>query len=295
LYRFLRLLYISTVLVLFRHFRGVSRRSAMAAACAILAFGAWVPVRAERVEAAPKEFDGVGITEKLNGPVPLGLAFVDEDGRGVRLQDFFRPGRPVVLTLNYFRCPMLCTLELNGLVNALKELPLFPGRDFEVVTVSIDPRETTQLAREKKQHYLDSLGKPGAGEGWRFLTGGKEAIEALAGAVGFGYRFVEEDNQFAHPAAIFVITPEGRISRVLTGVEFDPKTVRLALVEASRGGIGTPLDQFVLFCFHYDASTGRYAPAAMRLMQVGGAATVLLLAVVLATLWIREKRGRRAA
>jgi protein SCO1/2 len=273
---------------------GRASRVAIAGGVLLLA-AAWCPAAlAERTEPAPKGLDGVGITEKLDAPVPVGLVFADEDGHDARLQDFFRPGRPVILTLNYYRCPMLCTLELNGLVDAFKQLSLAPGRDFEVVTVSIDPLETPALARQKKQSYLDALGRPGAGEGWRFLTGREDAIESLAGAVGFGYRYVEKDHQYAHPAAIFVITPEGRISRVLTGVQFEPKTLRLTLVEASSGRIGSPLDQFVLFCFHYDASAGQYAPVAMRLMQLGGLATVILLGAALSLLWLREKRWRRA-
>lgn len=250
------------------------------------------PPRAERVEAGPKGLDGVGLTDRLDNQVPLDLAFTDEDGKPVQLRDFFRPARPVILTLNYYRCPMLCTLILNGLVDSLKNLKLEPGRDFEIVTVSIDPTETPALAREKKRNYLEDLGKPGVGDGWRFLTGREEAIKPLAAAVGFGYRYVEEDKQYAHPAAIFVITPDGKVSRTLAGVEFEPKTLRLSLVEASRGGIGTPMDQFVLFCFHYDASAGRYAPVAMRLMQVGGALTAAILAVALSFLWVREKRRR---
>jgi len=271
------------------------RRASIAAAVAWWVLLACPAALAERVEPAPKELAGVGLTEKLDAQAPLGLTFADEDGREVKLSEFFRPDRPVILTLNYYRCPMLCTLTLNGLVDALKEVSLEPGRDFEIVTLSIDPLETPALAREKKQNYLNALGKPGAGEGWRFLTGRQEAIASLASAVGFGYRYVEEDNQYAHPAAAFVLTPEGRISRVLAGVLFDPKTVRLALVEASRGGIGSPLDQFVLFCFHYDSTAGRYAPVAMRLMQVGGALTAILLGAALSALWVRETRRRRAA
>jgi len=269
-----------------------SGRIAAAMVLGLVAAALSAPAAAERTEPAPKGLDGVGLTDRRDHQVPLDLAFTDESGKPVQLRDFFRPGRPVILTLNYYRCPMLCTLVLNGLVNSLKSLSLQPGRDFEIVTVSIDPLETPALAREKKQSYLEDLGKPGVGDGWRFLTGREEAIKPLAAAVGFGYRYVEEDKQYAHPAAIFVITPDGKVSRTLAGVEFEPKTLRLSLVEASRGGIGTPMDQFVLFCFHYDASAGRYAPVAMRLMQVGGALTAAILAIALSFLWVREKRRR---
>lgn len=267
---------------------------AVAAIAAALSLHA-TPARAERAEPAPAQLDGVGITTRLDAAVPRDLPFVDETGRTGTLGRFFPADRPVVLTLNYYRCPMLCTLELNGLVTALKETDLRPARDFEIVTISIDPAETPLLARQKKQSYVESLGEPGAAEGWHFLTGTKESIGALASAVGFGYRYDDAQGQFAHPAAIFVLTPGGRISRVLSGVQFDPTTLRLALVEASHGRIGSRLDQFILYCYHFDAESGRYAPAALALMRLAGALTVLVLGAVVSALWIRERRGRRAA
>lgn len=272
------------------------RRRWMWVSCALaVAAAATATLAVERSEPAPAELDGVGLTERLDAEVPLSLSFVDEAGVSAPLSRWFEPGRPVILTLNYYRCPMLCTLVLNGLVQALKEVDLEPGRDYRVVTVSIDPRETPQLAKAKKQSYLESLGRAGAEDAWRFLTGREEAIRALAGAVGFGYRYVAEDNQYAHPAAIYVLTPEGRVSRQLSGVLFEPRTVRWSLVEASRGKIGSPIDQFILYCFHYDAEKGRYAPAALRIMRVGGGLTAIVLGVVLGFLWIREKkiRGKR--
>jgi protein SCO1 len=248
---------------------------------------------AERTEPAPADLDGVGITAKLDAEIPLGLEFTDEDGTPVRLRDYFEKGRPVILTLNYYRCPMLCTLVLNGLVAGLRDVELEAGEDYQVVTVTIDPREKPELAKAKKASYLESFRRPFPANAWHFLTGGAEPIRMLAAAAGFGYRYVEADDQFAHPAAIYVLTPEGRISRVLTGVAFEPKTLRLALVEASSGKVGSAIDQFILYCYHYDAERGHYAPAAVKIMRLGGALTVLVLGSVLAAFWVREKRGRR--
>ncbi len=249
----------------------------------------------ERAEPVPPELEGVGVTEHRNAAVPLELSFRDELDHTVKLGDYFQPGRPVLLTLNYYRCPMLCTLQLNGLVEALKALDWTPGRQFEIVTVSFDPLETAKLAEAKKQNYLGEYGRPGAGAGWHFLTGNKENIAALTGAVGFGYRWNEDRQQYVHVAAMIVCTPEGRISRYLYGVMFEPRTLRLTLAEASQGTIGSALDQVLLYCFHYDADRGRYAPAARRIMRVGGLATVLLLGGMLTMFWGRETRRRRAA
>jgi len=248
---------------------------------------------AERIEPAPADLDGVGLTAKLDAEIPLSLEFTDEAGKAVRLADYFEKGRPVILTLNYYRCPMLCTLVLNGLVAGLRDVELEAAKDYQIVTVTIDPREKPDLAKAKKASYLESFKRPFPAEGWHFLTGGAEPIKALAAAAGFGYRYVEADDQYAHPAAIYVLTPEGRISRVLTGVEFHPKTLRLALVEASSGKMGSAIDQILLYCYHYDAERGRYAPAAVKIMRLGGAVTALALGLTLATFWVREARRRR--
>jgi len=219
--------------------------------------------------------------------------FRDEDGREVRLGDFFRAGKPVILNLGYYGCPMLCGLVANGLVAGLKDLPWNAGQEFGVVTVSIDPNETPTLARLKKQSYLRELGRPVAAAGWHFLTGREADIRALTEAVGFGFRWNEERREFAHAAVLIVLTPQGTVSRYLYGIEFDARTLRLSLVEAAEGKVGSPLDRILLYCFHYDASERRYALAAVKLMRAGGLVTALAVTGALTLLWRREKRRRR--
>jgi protein SCO1 len=249
----------------------------------------------QRTEPLPKELEGVGIVEHLDGSIPLDLKFTDETGREVTLRDYFNKDRPVVLTLVYYSCPMLCTLVLNGMVDAMKQIDMTPGQEFEIVTVSFDPTETATLAKFKKQNYLNEYGRPEAAAGWHFLVGGQEEIRALTSAVGFGYRWNEESKQFVHQAAIYVLTPDGRLSRYLYGVMFEPRTLKLSLLEAGKGKIGSTLDQIVLYCFHYDATSGKYAPAAVKIMQAGGLLTVVILGSVLSALWMRDRRRRGPA
>jgi len=247
---------------------------------------------AQREEPLPRELEGVGVDEKLGASVPRGLAFVDETGAVVTLGSYLDHGKPVILTLNYYECPMLCTLQLNGLVDALRELDWAPGRDFEIVTVSINPLETPRLAAAKKKTYLESLGRPGAEAGWHFLTGRQPEIVALADAVGFRYRYNEERKEYTHAAAFMLVTPDGRVARYLYGVMLEPKTVRLGLTEASQGRLGSTGDRFLLMCFHYDAGAGRYTVAAGRLMRLGGGLTTLVLGVWLGGWWWRERHRR---
>jgi protein SCO1/2 len=268
----------------------------LASALALVLAAAAFPARAEdRIEPLPKELEGVGVDEKRDAKVPLDLPFTDDLGRAVTLGDYFRGDKPVVLTLNYYRCPMLCTLVLNGYVEGLKQLDWYPGGEFTSVTVSIDSRELPTLARAKKQTYLEEYGKPLADRGWAFLVGSPDSVKRLTDAVGFRYTYDADSDQFAHAAVILVLTPDGRISRYLYGVKFEPATLRLALVEASEGRIGSALDQLILYCYHYDPSTGTYAPAALKIMRFGAALTTLVLAVVLGTFWAREFRRRSVA
>jgi protein SCO1 len=249
---------------------------------------------AGRSEPLPDDLAGVGITEHPDTLLPLDLEFTNEAGQAVHLRDFFDGRRPVVLNLAYFTCPMLCTLVLNGVVDAMNAAPLQQGRDFVNIIVSIDPQETTELARAKKASYLKSYHRPVTGEDWHFLVGREEDIHALAGAVGFGYRFDAKQNQFIHTACTFVCTPEGRVSRYLYGIEYEPQTFRLALLQAAQGKIGSSLDRLILFCYHYDAESGRYAPAALRIVQAGGVLTAFALSIFLVALRFGEKRRSRA-
>lgn len=238
----------------------------------------------------------VGIDQKLDAQVPLDLEFVDEQARPVTLARYFGQ-RPVVLALVYYECPMLCTQVLNGLVSALDVLSFDAGRDFDVLAVSFDPGETPGLARGKKAVYLERYGRPGTEGGWHFLTGRQASIARLTDAVGFRYAYDERTDQFAHAAAIMVLTPQGRVSRYFYGIEYAPRDLRLGLVEASQGRIGTVVDRALLLCYHYDPTEGRYGVVVMNLVRLGGVLTVVALGGFLWVAWRRERRqaGRRPA
>jgi protein SCO1/2 len=244
----------------------------------------------------PAILRNVSIEQRLDSPLPLGLEFRDESGRAVRLGDYFG-SRPVVLVLAYYDCPMLCTQVLNGLVSAMRILSFDAGREYEVVTVSFDPRDDPSDARAKKEPYVARYGRAGAAAGWHFLTGDPKAIAALTQAVGFRYTWDERLEQFAHASAIYVATPAGRLSRYFYGIEYAPRDLRLALVEASHGKIGTPVDQLLLYCYHYDPAAGRYGAVVMNMVRVAGVAFVLILSTFLFAMWRREKRreARRLA
>jgi protein SCO1/2 len=248
---------------------------------------------ADRKEPPPKELEEVGITENLNAQIPRELPFVDSEGHPVTLGQFLDGKRPVLLTINYSSCAMLCGLQLNGLFEALQALRWDIGTEFQVVTVSMDPRETTQRAAETKAKYLRRYGRPGGAEGWHWLTGQQENIKALADRVGFHYRYVPQTGQYAHPAVLMVCTPDGRVSRYLKTIQYDPQTLRLSLVEAGQGKIGSTLDGVLLYCFKYDAAAGRYAPAAMQIMKIGSLTMVVLLGALLGFFWARERRRSR--
>lgn len=247
-----------------------------------------------RSEPLPDELEGIGVEEHLNAQLPLDLVFTDEAGRTVRLGEYFTPNKPVILNLVYFTCPMLCTLVLNGVTEGMKGLSWDLGEEYVNVTVSIDPAETPDLARAKKQSYLEEYGRPGGEASWHFLIGQQESITALAEAVGFKYRFDPETREFIHTAATFVCTPDGRVARYLYGIEYEQQTLKMALLEASSGKIGSTIDRLILYCYHYDAESGRYAPMARRIMKIGGGLTAAVLLVLLLSLWKREGRRRPA-
>jgi len=241
------------------------------------------------------ELEGVGITEHLGDPIPLVLPFNDANGNRIHLGDYFDGKRPVILTLNYYKCPMLCGLMLNGLADGLSELNWTPGTEFEVVTVSINPLEKPPLAKENKQGYVKLVGKPGVASGWHFLTGDQDEITALADSVGFHYVIDPDTGQFLHQAAIFVITPDGRISRYLYGVQYSATDLKLALSEAADGKIGNTVERVFLTCYSYDPAKGGFVLQAMGLMRLGGILTVIILFFVLGGFWLRERVRRRGA
>ena len=237
----------------------------------------------------PAALRAIGFDQHLNERLPLDTRLVDESGKTVRLGDFFG-AKPVVLSFAYFECPMLCTMSLNGLTSALKVLSLEPGADFEILTISFDPKDTPAAASDKKAHYVERYGHPGAKGGWHFLTGDREAIDRVTGAAGFRYAWDEDTKQFAHPAGVIVATPDGRLARYLFGVEYGPRDLRYALIEASDGKIGSAVDELLLYCFHYDPETGRYGLVIMRAIRIAGAATVLALGGFIVVMVRRERR-----
>ena len=235
----------------------------------------------------PELLRDVGLDQKLGSAIPLDLTFRDEHGQPVALRQFF--GRkPVVLTLVYYQCPMLCTEVLNGLLRSAKELSLEIGNDFSVVTVSIDPAERPILASVKHELYTGLYGRPGGVKGWHFLTGEQAQIKALAEAVGFRYAYDPASGQFAHPSGILLLTPEGKLARYFYGIRYPSRDLRLGLVEASQDKIGSPIDQVLLYCYHYDPTTGKYGLLISRVIQAAGALTVLSLGLVIAILFRRE-------
>ncbi len=241
----------------------------------------------------PSYLTNVGIEQHLDAQIPRELAFVDETGRPVKLGDYFGK-KPLILNLVYYSCPMLCGEELAGLASAMRVVKFDLGNEFEVVTVSFNPKETPELAAAKKQEYLKRYGRPNAASGWHFLTGQPDSINALTKAVGFEYQYDESKNQYAHATAIMVLTPQGRISRYFYGVEFPPKDLRLGLVEASQGKIGNAVDQVLLYCYHYDPNAGKYGAVVSNMLKIGGALTILILAgMIVIFLWLEKAAARR--
>jgi protein SCO1/2 len=240
----------------------------------------------------PAPLREIGFDQNLDRRLPLDTTFADEEGRTVRLGDYFGR-RPVVLAFVYYDCPMLCTLVLNAMASSLDVLSLQPGSDFEIVTISFDPREKPALAAAKKASYLQRYHRPGAAAAWHFLTGDQESIDRTTKAAGFRYVWDERLKQYAHPTGLIVLTPDGRAARYLFGIEYGPRDLRLAIVDASAGRVGSKVDAFLLYCYHYDPMTGRYGLAIMRTMRIAGAATVLALLGFIAIMLRRERRADR--
>jgi len=263
------------------------------AAIVLLASTAWCQAMSKGImsppaSTRPPRLENVGIEQHLNGQVPPDLAFVDDTGRAVKLGDYFGK-KPIILNLVYYNCTMLCGEALAGLAGAMKMVKFDVGKEFDVVTVSFNPQETPEIAAAKKKDYLERYGRPGAASGWHFLTGPPESINALTKAVGFQYQYDPKLNQYAHATAIMVLTPQGRISRYFYGVDFPPKDLRMGLVEASQGKIGNPIDQVLLYCYHYDPATGKYGAVVSNILRLGAGLTIVLLGGLLIILFRLER------
>jgi protein SCO1 len=237
----------------------------------------------------PAILQKVGFDQRLNEQVPLDLIFTDENANQVKLGDYFGK-KPVILVLAYYECPMLCTLVLNGVVQGMRDMPFSVGTEFNVVTVSFNPRETPDLAAAKKKNYITSYGRPGAADGWHFLTGKPDAIDKLTRAVGFRYVYDAKHKQYIHTSGIMILTPQGKISRYFYGIRFPSRDLRLGLIEASANKIGSPADQVLLYCFHYDPATGKYTTNILNFVRMGG---VLTVAALVGMVWFLLRREPR--
>jgi protein SCO1 len=263
----------------------------------LLGASAWGQAMSKGIVSPPSDvrppyLQNVGIEQHLNGQVPPDLSFVDDTGRSVKLGDYFG-SKPIILNLVYYNCTMLCGEALAGLTGAMKMLKFDVGKEFEVVTISFNPKETPEIAAAKKKDYLARYGRPGAEAGWHFLTGPPESINALTKAVGFQYQYDARNNQYAHATAIMVLTPQGRISRYFYGVDFPPKDLRMGLVEASHEKIGNPIDQVLLYCYHYNPATGKYGAVVSNMLKLGGGLTIAFLGALFLVLWRLEKVAPR--
>lgn len=246
------------------------------------------------LEDAP-QLRNIDVVEHLGESIPLDMEFTNDQGEQITLGKYFNQGRPVIIVMAYYECPMLCTFVLNGLTDVASKIPFVPGKEYQIITVSIDPKETSRLAGVKKETHIEALNKDGAENGWDFLVGEEKSSKRLADALGFKYYYDEERDEYAHPAVVFVLTEEGVISRYLFGIDYQEKDLRFALMEASAGNIGDAFDKFLLFCFHYDPDEKGYVLFAGNVMKLGGVITVLFLGIVLATLWRRDSNRKSAA
>jgi protein SCO1 len=277
---------------------GISMMSLVCVAAPVSAQMTGAPVAGYRAapgapaSTMPSALRQIGFDQNLDQQLPLDTQFVDEQGQTVRLGQYFGQ-RPVVLGFVYYDCPMLCTQVLGALTSTMAMVTLEAGKDYDVVLVSFDPRETPKQAATRKIEYMHRLKKPDAEKNWHFLTGQQGDIARLTSAAGFRYTWDEDTQQFAHPAGVIVVTPDGRPARYLFGIEYGPRDVRLALVEASQGKIGSLADNLLLFCYHYDPMTGRYGFVIMRILRVAGVATVLLLAASILLMVRRERQKLR--
>lgn len=258
----------------------------------IISLSLGLDVAAQVVESDPVQLRGIDVIEHLSDTIPLDLEFTGSDGQPVKLGSFFTEGRPVILIMGYYTCPMLCNLVANGVSDVVREMPWLPGKEFQLLSVSIDPRDTDVIALAKQENYLKSIGKPGIESGWVFLTGDSSQSSTLAEAIGFKYYYDEEQEQFAHAALLTVLTAEGKISRYLYGIQFKERDLHLALVEASEGKVGSTIDRILLYCFHYDPDAGGYVVFAANVMRLGGSITLGLMVILIGGLLLRERQKR---
>ena len=240
----------------------------------------------------PSELIDIGIKEKLGSKINLDLKFKNELGQDVRLGDYFKADKPVLLTIVYYRCPNLCNYHLNGLTRVLKNLNWNAGKEFEIVAVSMDPNETPDMASNKKNAYVQEYERPGTANGWHFLTGTESAVKTLTNEIGFQYKWNPKTKQWIHTAAAYVLTPTGVLSRYLLGIEFDARNLKLSMLDASKGKIGNFVDRFALFCFQFDPDRNIYTLYAYNLMRFSAGATVVILAAFLVPFWLRQKRSK---
>lgn len=248
-------------------------------------------IEIEKPNATPPQLKEAGISEKLGSKVDLeSILLRDETGRELPLKSFFQSGKPVLLNIVYYNCPNLCGLLLNGTLEVIKELEWSAGTQYTILSVSMDHREQADLAAQKKARYLKEYGRTIDPLGWRFLTGREDQIKALASQVGFGFHYDPRQKEFAHSAALMLLTPEGVVSRYLYGVQFEKKNLKFALLEASNGKVGTIMDRVMLYCFHYDPKMGGYSLYAFRVMQLAGAITVLVMGIFFGVFWSRQRR-----
>ncbi len=248
-------------------------------------------------EVIPEKFrkntEKVDIVQKPGSRIPQDLEFIDNEGKTVTLSQYLNTGRPVVLQMGYFRCPQICDVISRSLMNSVQKVDLHIGKDYDVLYVSIDPKEDFTLAKEKKAAFVQEYGRESSINGWNFLVGKQDQIDKLADAIGFKYQYVEQQNQFAHPTMLTIITPQGVVSRYLFGVDYSSKTLRMSLVEAGQGKTGDVIDQLVMLCYHFDEYSGKYTLYWMNIMRLGGGLTVVILAIVLTWAFIRDARGYR--
>jgi protein SCO1/2 len=250
------------------------------------------PSQAGTVNGLPEALQKIGIEQKLGEQLPLDAEFKDESGRTVKLGEYFNKGRPVILAFVYYECPMLCNEVLNGLTGSLKGISFDAGKDFDVVAISFDARENDKpdLARNKKESYMTRYGRPGTEKGWHFLTGNEASIDAATKAAGFGFKWDEKSNQFAHAGGVMITTPDGRLARYFYGIDYSPKDLKFGVMESAENKVGNAAEQLLLYCYHYDPATGKYGLAILRVMRAAAVLTLLGMGVMGLVFWRRNKR-----